>query len=158
MASAVSPRRVGRPRQLTPVSDMLGGCVSDDEAGRRIRDVLDRVGDKWSMLIIVRLREGGGTLRFGQLGRAIAGISQRMLTLTLRHLERDGLVTRTTYDEVPPRVDYTLTDLGRTLTDPVIELAKWALSNYSAIELNRAHHDAATEAHTFASATRRSPA
>jgi DNA-binding HxlR family transcriptional regulator len=158
MVSPTSARPVGRPRQLAPVSDVLGECVSDDEDGRRIRDVLDRVGDKWSMLIIVRLREGGGTLRFGQLSRAVAGISQRMLTLTLRHLERDGLVVRTTYDETPPRVEYTLTDLGRTLTDPVIELAKWALINYPAIERNRARHDAAIETHTFASATGSSPA
>lgn len=158
MASPISARPVGRPRQLAPVSEVLGECVSDDEDGRRIRDVLDRVGDKWSMLIIVRLREGGGTLRFGQLGRAVAGISQRMLTLTLRHLERDGLVVRTTYDETPPRVEYTLTDLGRTLTDPVIELAKWALFNYPAIELNRARHDAAAKTHTLASATGSSPA
>src|SRR5450631_3429144 len=104
MAGIPSTRRVGRPRQLAPVSDLLGPCVSDDEDGRRIRDVLDRVGDKWSMLIIVRLRESGGTLRFGELSRAVAGISQRMLTLTLRHLERDGLVGRTTFEEVPPRV------------------------------------------------------
>jgi DNA-binding HxlR family transcriptional regulator len=153
----VSTRRPGRPRQLAPVSDALGGCASDDEDGRRIRGVLDRVGDKWSMLIIVRLREGG-TMRFGQLGRTVGGISQRMLTLTLRHLERDGLIVRTTYDEVPPRVEYALTELGRTLTDPVIALARWALENYPAIEMNRARHDAATEADGLPSATTSSPA
>jgi DNA-binding HxlR family transcriptional regulator len=127
------------------VSDVLGGCASDDEDGRRIRGVLDRVGDKWSMLIIVRLREGG-TMRFGQLGRAVGGISQRMLTLTLRQLERDGLIIRTTYDEVPPRVEYALTELGTTLTDPVIALARWAIENYPAIEMHRTRHNAAIEA------------
>ena len=122
-----------------------------------LREVLERVGDKWSMLIIVRLREGG-TMRFGQLGRAIGGISQRMLTLTLRQLERDGLVVRTTYAEVPPRVEYALTELGRTLTDPVIALARWALENYAAIETNRARHDGVIEANGFQSATSASPA
>ncbi len=75
------------------------------------------------MLIIVRLREGG-TMRFGQLGRVVGGISQRMLALTLRQLERDGLILSTTYAEVPPRVEYALTELGRALTDPVIALAR----------------------------------
>jgi DNA-binding HxlR family transcriptional regulator len=136
---------------------VLGGCAADDEDGRRIREVLDRVGGKWSMLIIVRLREGG-TMRFGQLGRAVGGISQRMLTLTLRQLERDGLVLRTTYDEVPPRVEYALTELGQTLTDPIIALARWALENYPAIEMNRACHDAAIRADGLASAPTSSPA
>ena len=157
MPGTTSTRRPGRPRQLAPVSDALGGCAADDEDGRRIREVLDRVGDKWSMLIIVRLREGG-TMRFGQLGRAVGGISQRMLTLTLRHLERDGLIFRTTFDEVPPRVEYALTELGRTLTDPVIALARWALENYPVIEMNRARHDADIEAEGPAPATTSSPA
>jgi DNA-binding HxlR family transcriptional regulator len=157
VGGTTSTRRSGRPRQLAPVSGALGGCAADDEDGRRIREVLERVGDKWSMLIIVRLREGG-TMRFGQLSRAVGGISQRMLTLTLRHLERDGLVLRTTYAEVPPRVEYALTELGRTLTDPVIALARWALENYPTIELNRARHDVAIEDQGLASARTSSPA
>jgi DNA-binding HxlR family transcriptional regulator len=143
--TTTSTRRSGRPRQLPPVSDVLGECVADDEEGRRVREVLDRVADKWSMLVIVRLREGG-TMRFGQLGRAVGGISQRMLTLTLRQLERDGLIIRTSYAEVPLRVEYALTDLGRSLTEPVIALARWALVNYPVIETNRARHDAAIAA------------
>jgi DNA-binding HxlR family transcriptional regulator len=141
--TSTSTRKQGRPRQLPPRSEVLGECVADDEEGRRVREVLDRVADKWSMLVIVRLREGG-TMRFGQLGRAVGGISQRMLTLTLRQLERDGLILRTSYAEVPLRVEYTLTELGTSLTDPLIALARWALVNYPIIEMNRASHDAAT--------------
>ena len=99
--------------------------VTIDEDCVAVREVLDRVGDKWSVLVIVLL--GGGTKRFGELKRMIEGISQRMLTLTLRDaLERDGLVKRTVYATVPPRVEYALTALARTLLEPLTELATWA--------------------------------
>jgi DNA-binding HxlR family transcriptional regulator len=88
------------------------------------REILSLVGDKWSVLVIVNL--GEGTMRFSDLKRAIEGISQRMLTLTLRGLERDGLVKRTVFPTIPPRVDYELTRLGRTLLEPVTALATWA--------------------------------
>ena len=88
------------------------------------REVLNRVGDKWSVLVVVLL--GRGTLRFSELKRAIDGISQRMLTATLRGLERDGLVKRTVYPTNPPQVDYALTKLGNTLLEPVSVLAVWA--------------------------------
>ncbi len=88
------------------------------------RDVLSRIGDKWSVQIIVIL--GHGSRRFSELRRGIEGISQRMLTLTLRGLERDGLVLRTVLPSVPPRVDYELTSLGRTLLEPVQALGQWA--------------------------------
>ncbi|QRN95856.1 helix-turn-helix transcriptional regulator [Archangium violaceum] len=88
------------------------------------REILNRVGDKWSVLVIVIL--GDGTKRFSELKRTIQGISQRMLTLTLRGLERDGLVKRTVLPTNPPRVDYDLTPFGRTLLAPVAELALWA--------------------------------
>ncbi|MCY1016112.1 winged helix-turn-helix transcriptional regulator [Pyxidicoccus sp. MSG2] len=88
------------------------------------REILSLVGDKWSVLVIVNL--GEGTMRFSDIKRAIEGISQRMLTLTLRGLERDGLVTRTVFPTIPPRVDYALTRLGRTLLEPVTALAIWA--------------------------------
>ena len=91
-----------------------------------INEVLNRVGDKWSLQLISRL--GEGTLRFTELRRSIDGISQRMLTLTLRQLERDGLVERTVYPTVPPKVEYSLTDLGRTIRIPVTALANWALT------------------------------
>lgn len=111
-----------------------------------IREVLTRVGDKWSVLVIVLL--GEGTKRFSELRRTITGISQRMLTLTLRGLERDGLVLRTVYPTVPPRVEYALTPLGRTLLRTVKELANWASANRPEIEQARAAFDRreATEA------------
>jgi DNA-binding HxlR family transcriptional regulator len=92
-----------------------------------VREVLNLVGDKWSLLLIQHLADGPS--RFSDLKRTVEGISQRMLTLTLRHLERDGLVSRTVYPTVPPRVDYALTPLGRTLRGPVSELASWAEKN-----------------------------
>ncbi len=104
--------------------------------GGAVREVLDRVGDKWSLLIIGTLR--GGPMRFGELGEAVAGISQRMLTLTLKRLVEDGLVDRTAYAEVPPRVEYALTELGRTLLPLVISLAEWAMAHRDEINANRA--------------------
>jgi len=94
---------------------------------RAISDVLARIGDKWSVLVVTRL--GDGAMRFNELRRAIGGISQRMLTLTLRGLERDGLVTRTVFPTIPPRVDYELTPLGHDLLDPVSALGAWAIRN-----------------------------
>jgi DNA-binding HxlR family transcriptional regulator len=101
--------------------------------------VLARVGDKWSVFVIMMLFDG--PKRFNELKRMVAGISQRMLTLTLRGLERDGLVTRTVFPTIPPRVDYELTDLGRGLSEPVIALGGWAKTHQSEIEAARSHFD-----------------
>jgi DNA-binding HxlR family transcriptional regulator len=106
---------------------------------RAVSDVLERVGDKWSVLVVVTL--GGGPKRFNELRRAIASISQRMLTLTLRGLERDGLLTRTVFPTIPPRVDYELTALGRSLLEPVAALGNWARHNHAAIERARLRFD-----------------
>jgi DNA-binding HxlR family transcriptional regulator len=106
---------------------------------RAIGDVLARVGDKWSVLVVTRL--GDGSVRFNELKRAIGGISQRMLTLTLRGLERDGLVTRTVLPTVPPRVDYALTPLGRDLLRPVSALGSWAIRNQAKIARARERFD-----------------
>lgn len=103
------------------------------------REILDRVGDKWSLLVVGTL--GDGPVRFNELKRHIEGISQRMLTLTLRSLERDGLVTRTIYPTIPPRVDYELTPLGRSLLAPVAALAAWAQAHTSDIESARQRFD-----------------
>ena len=111
-----------------PVSDCHG-----------VASVLARVGDKWSVLVIMLL--GDGPRRFNELKRMIAGISQRMLTLTLRGLERDGLVTRTVFPTIPPRVDYALTDLGRGLWKPVEALGLWARAHRAEIETARARFD-----------------
>jgi DNA-binding HxlR family transcriptional regulator len=106
---------------------------------RAIGDVLARVGDKWSILVVSRL--GDGALRFNELRRSIGGISQRMLTLTLRGLERDGLITRTVYPTIPPRVDYALTALGRDLLVPVSALGTWAIRNQPKIARAREQFD-----------------
>jgi DNA-binding HxlR family transcriptional regulator len=106
-----------------------------------VREILARVGDKWSVLIVMLLSEG--PKRFSELKRSIDGISQRMLTLTLRGLERDGLVTRTVFPTVPPRVDYALTDLGQSLRGPVVELGKWATDNLAEIDASRRRFDLA---------------
>ncbi len=107
---------------------------------RAVSDVLARVGDKWSVLVVSRL--GGKPMRFNELRRSIGGISQRMLTLTLRGLERDGLVTRTVFPTIPPRVDYSLTPLGRDLLGPVSALGDWALRNQPKIARARERFDA----------------
>src|SRR5579862_9675331 len=111
---------------------------------RAIGDVLARVGDKWSVLVVARL--GDGPVRFNELRRAIGGISQRMLTLTLRGLERDGLVTRTVFPTIPPRVDYALTPLGRDLLVPVSALGAWAIRNQPKIARAREQFDGLCEA------------
>ena len=104
-----------------------------------VREVLDRVGDKWSVMVIVLL--GQRTHRFNELHRTIEGISQRMLTLTVRALEHDGLVSRTVHASVPPRVDYELTELGRTLLVPLGALADWANTHRGDIQAARDRHD-----------------
>jgi DNA-binding HxlR family transcriptional regulator len=110
---------------------------------RGVASILARVGDKWSVFVIMML--GSGPLRFNELKRLVGGISQRMLTLTLRGLERDGLVTRTVFPTIPPRVDYELTDLGRGLLKPVEALGKWAFDHRTEIERARAKFDGRNE-------------
>ena len=100
-------------------------------ACKGINEVLARIGDKWSMLIVANLADGAR--RFSELRRAIPTISQRMLTLTLRGLERDGLVSRTVTPSIPPRVDYELTALGHSLRGPICALSEWAIANIDAI-------------------------
>jgi DNA-binding HxlR family transcriptional regulator len=102
-------------------------------------DILNRIGDKWSVMIVGYLTKK--TMRFNELRHAIGGISQRMLTLTLRNLERDGLVTRTVYPEIPPRVEYALTDLGRTLTEPLDALWNWAAAHQNEVQVARTRYD-----------------
>ncbi len=101
----------------------------------RVADILRRVGDKWSVLVVVLLELG--PRRFNDLKRSIPGISQRMLTLTLRNLERDGFVERTVTPCIPPHVSYGLTDLGQSLSVPVRALCAWSLANIDAIDAAR---------------------
>jgi DNA-binding HxlR family transcriptional regulator len=117
-------------------------------------DVLNRIGDKWSVMVVGMLGRNG-TLRFNELKRLINGVSQRMLTLTLRNLERDGLVTRTIYPEVPPRVEYSLTQLGKTLQGPIGALWDWSAENHEAIVEARSIYDARETAMAAAADTRK---
>ena len=121
------------------------GTVAPDpyNANCPSRLVLDRIGDRWTVLVVGSLAEG--SLRFSELARRVQGISPKMLTSTLRGLERDGLVTRTVYAEVPPRVEYALTEAGRTLIGPLSALSDWARAHMPAVEEARRHYDAALE-------------
>ncbi len=117
---------------------------SDTEAGFasascRVRTVLDRIGDKWAIYVVDRL--GGGPRRFSELLRGIDGITARMLTVTLRGLERDGIVTRTVHAAVPPRVDYELTPLGETLRATIGQLVDWADAHLDEIAAAQAAYD-----------------
>ncbi|MBH5338751.1 helix-turn-helix transcriptional regulator [Streptomyces pactum] len=123
----------------------LAPCGHEDHPDCGIRDVLDRIGDKWSVLVIVEL--AGGPRRFRELQRAIDGISQRMLTLTVRRLERDGLVLRTVRPTVPPQVDYRLTGTGADLTHLVKALADWSLAHRAGIAEARRAYDLAHPGH-----------
>ncbi len=112
----------------------------DRRSDCEVRQILDRVADKWSLLVIALLE--ARTLRFSELKRQIDGISQRMLTVTLRQLERDGLVARTVYAEVPPRVEYALTPLGSTLHATIQSLVTWTETHQAQIAAARSAYDA----------------
>ena len=127
-------------RQAQEGTSVLPRNLHEPEDCRAVSEVLARVGDKWTVLVVWTL--GNGSKRFNELRKALGSISQRMLTLTLRALERDGLVTRTVFPTIPPRVDYELTELGRSLLDPVSELGSWARKNRPAIENARHRFDA----------------
>jgi DNA-binding HxlR family transcriptional regulator len=116
------------------------GIKPETENCRAVSDVLSRIGDKWTVYVVGQL--SNGPMRFNEIRRAVGSISQRMLTLTLRGLERDGLVTRTVFPTIPPRVDYELTDLGRTLISILGPLGQWAIENRRTIEQSRAQFDA----------------
>jgi DNA-binding HxlR family transcriptional regulator len=122
--------------------DMEGavrGHVLDHEDCRGVGKVLSRVGDKWSVLIVMLLRDG--PRRFNEIKHLVEGISQRMLALTLKGLERDGMVTRTVFPTIPPRVDYELTALGHSLSQPVLQLGLWAQAHLVEIEAARRQFD-----------------
>lgn len=122
-------------------TDMLDAKQCPD--CKRINEVLSRVGDRWSVLVVISLSQYG-TLRFNELKRNL-GISQRMLSLTLRELERDGLVNRTYHPTIPPKVEYNLTPMGESFREPVRALGHWALENLSIIDAAREKYDAAAE-------------
>ena len=122
-----------------------------------ISETLARIGDKWTLLVVELLADG--PMRFNEIRRTIGNISQRMLTLTVRGLERDGLVTRTVHPTIPPRVDYELTKLGRTLREPVMAIANWARRHRPAIvEARKVFDDGGTARPSHRRAPRRAPA
>src|SRR5688572_28788311 len=127
-------------RRLQEGTSMIPSTLHVPEDCRTISEVLARVGDKWTVLVVGEL--GNGPKRFNEIRRGLGSISQRMLTLTLRGLERDGLVTRTVFPTVPPRVDYELTKLGKSLLEPVSGLALWARQNREVIQQARVRFDA----------------
>ncbi|MET0388657.1 MAG: helix-turn-helix domain-containing protein [Polyangiales bacterium] len=132
----MSGRKPAKAERKTPRDDRaehLPLCIG-------VSDMLARLGDKWNMLLVLLLR--GETKRFGELKRLVPGISQRMLTRTLRHLERDGLVKRTYHPTVPPRVDYELTPLGRSLSAHIDALGAWARAHEAEIRSARQDFDA----------------
>jgi DNA-binding HxlR family transcriptional regulator len=127
----------------TALASGTGGCGVEATTTCEIRDLLDRLADKWSLLVVELL--GDGTRRFTELKREIDGISQRMLTRTLRQLERDGMVVRTVHPVVPPRVDYELTPLGASLLDAIEPLVAWTREHRDAIASARDEYDAGIE-------------
>ena len=131
----------------TAVTADLEPCGREDHPDCGIRDVLDRVGDTWSVMVVVEL--ASGERRFRELQRAIDGISQRMLTLTLRRLERDGLLTRTVFPTVPAQVSYALTPAGSRLTHLVKALGDWALAERAGIAEARERYDAEHPGHAI---------
>jgi DNA-binding HxlR family transcriptional regulator len=123
----------------TATVDGLRVSPGQTDECRIVRETLSRLGDKWTLLVILCL--SGGPLRFNALQRGVVGISHRMLTVTLRKLERDGLVRRTVYPETPPHTEYALTALGMSFTEPVLGIANWAVAAQTAIEANRRRFD-----------------
>jgi DNA-binding HxlR family transcriptional regulator len=131
----------------------IGDCIFEAQGGtflkprhlhatedcRAVSEILQRVGDKWTVLVVGKL--GNGSMRFNELRAAVGGISQKMLTTTLRGLERDGFVTRTVFPTIPPRVDYELTDLGHELLVPVSALGEWARLNTARVREARQRFD-----------------
>jgi DNA-binding HxlR family transcriptional regulator len=127
--------------QSAPLLHSAAGFETDGKGSCPVRDVLDRVGDTWSLLVIINLQEK--PVRFNALKRGIEGISQRMLTVTLRSLERDGLIRRTVRPTTPPEVEYALTELGRSIAVPIGALGVWASQNRGQIRAARTAFDSA---------------
>ena len=127
-----------KQRRTEPL-DPAAVCKSSDPMA--VRELLTKIGDKWSIFLILSLNLLGGRARFSELERAIPGISQRMLSVTLKNLERDGLVIRELFPEVPPRVEYEITDLGKSLIRPTQGLVDWAKANWERVRKSQFRYD-----------------
>jgi DNA-binding HxlR family transcriptional regulator len=128
-----------REAQGVVMSQYEHTCMIRGDGGQTLRAILDQICNKWTLLIVATLDRR--TVRFTELQQQIPGISQRMLTLTLRNLERDGLVARAVHAEVPPRVEYSLTPAGRSLLPPALALAGWAMEHVPDIEASRTAYE-----------------
>lgn len=149
MTEAPTPASLMERVADTTPPDLIARLIGPDgkiaDAGNcPVRDVLDRLGDAWSFLVVLRLSEAPH--RFNALRRSVAGVSQRMLTVTLRHLERDGLIERRVFPTTPPQVEYRLTELGHSLVGPMAELTRWAALHHGAIRHSRQRYDSAAGA------------
>lgn len=144
MAEGGTSKSPGTPGGTAGEPDCWDAFQWDSREDCEVRQILDRIADKWSLLVISLLERR--TMRFNELRREIDGISQRMLTVTLRHLERDGLVCRTVYAEVPTRVEYCLSPLGRTLLGTIQSLVTWTEEHQYEIARSRQEFDAAQAA------------
>lgn len=133
----------GRPSAPPCVGETAAGNGEEPGTACAVRDILHRVGDKWAIFVVDRL--GHGTRRFTELHRGIDGITPRMLTVTLRGLERDGIVARTIYPVIPPRVEYELTPLGKTLLATIEQLVTWAVEHRPEIETAQGAYDTRDE-------------
>ncbi|MEN2708747.1 winged helix-turn-helix transcriptional regulator [Sphingomonas sp. NPDC092331] len=129
-------KKTARPVLLDPAAI----CRSSDPMA--VRELLTKVGDKWTIFVILSLDLLGGRARFSELERSVPGISQRMLSTTLKNLERDGLVIRELFPEVPPRVEYEITDLGKSLLRPTQGLVDWAKDNWMQVREAQSRYDA----------------
>lgn len=133
----VTVKKGGRAKTTDP-----GALICKSEEGKALRELMTRVGDKWSILLVVMLsKQPRRRARFSELQRTVEGISQRMLTTTLRHLERDGFLTREVFPEVPPRVEYELTGLGLSLLGPMEHLVQWIGSHWHSVQQARGRFD-----------------
>jgi DNA-binding HxlR family transcriptional regulator len=128
-----------KKQRRTESLDPAAVCKSSDPIA--VRELLTKIGDKWSIFLILSLDLLGGRARFSELERAIPGISQRMLSMTLKNLERDGLVIRELFPEVPPRVEYEITGLGKSLILPTQGLVDWAKANWERVRKSQVRYD-----------------
>jgi DNA-binding HxlR family transcriptional regulator len=128
-----------KPSQIRPL-DPAAICKSSDPIA--VRELLSKIGDKWTIFVVLSLDLLGGRARFSELERAVPGISQRTLSVTLKTLERDGLVTRELFPEVPPRVEYEINDLGKSLLLPTQGLVDWAKTHWEKVRTAQSRYDA----------------
>jgi DNA-binding HxlR family transcriptional regulator len=141
LAAEATPKHAHAESKAAPKSGARSSAKSEAKVDALVREIIERIADKWTMVVLDVLAEHG-TVRFTQLGKLAGGVSQKMLTKTVRQMESDGLVKRTVHPVVPPRVEYQLTDLGQTLGEAFCGVWLWAEKHYDAVEQSRASFQA----------------